>query len=105
MYINYLLHYNPVLFGLLMIVSWASSFIISFGVVSCKSKAEWELRYGGRSELDDLNDDMASRNPKSSELPGEELCCLSKAKSLNAVTTCTFCLSTAKSTGVFFLKK
>lgn len=43
---------------------------------------------------------MASRKPKSSELEGDELCCLSKANNLNAVTACTLCRSTAKSKGV-----
>jgi hypothetical protein len=60
----------------------------------------------GRSEgAGDLKEDIASRNPKSKELEGDELCCLSKAKRRNAVTACTFCLSTAKSRGVYQYKK
>lgn len=48
-----------------------------------------------------LKEDMASRKPKSRELAGEELCCLSKANNLNAVTDWTFCRSTAKSSAVY----
>lgn len=55
----------------------------------------------GRSLFVCLNDDIASLKPKSNELEGEELCCLSNANNRRAVTACTDCLSTARSKGVY----
>lgn len=67
------------------------------------STAEWEDVILGRSLHVCLNADIASLKPKSRELEGDALCCLSNANNRKAVTTCTNCFSTAISRGVYFI--
>ena len=67
------------------VFSTALKFEFDVAVV-LKSNAECDAELLRDSRGDDLNEDIASRNPKSDELAGDALCCLSNANNRSAVT-------------------